>query len=40
VTVDLTSHPEWRGLIRQLRLDPGGQPGDTVEVQWIKLAKR
>lgn len=40
VTVDLTSHPQWRGIIRQLRFDPAGVEGDTVEVQWIKLLKR
>lgn len=40
VSVDLTSHPQWQGVIRQLRVDPSGEAGDTVEVQWIKLVKR
>lgn len=40
VTVDLSSHPGWRGIIRQVRLDPPGEAGDTVEVQWVKLVKR
>jgi hypothetical protein len=40
VSVDLTSHPQWQGIIRQVRVDPSGEAGDTVEVQWIKLVKR
>jgi hypothetical protein len=40
VFVDLTNHPEWRGTIRQVRVDFGGGKGDTAELQWVKAVPR
>jgi len=40
VFVDLTAHPEWRGVIKQLRVDFGGGAGDTAEVEWVKVVRR
>ena len=40
VFVDLSAHPEWRGVIKQLRVDFGGGPGDTAEIEWVKVVRK
>lgn len=37
VTVDLSQSPEWKGTVRQVRLDFAG---GVAELQWVKLAPR
>lgn len=36
-TLDLRSHPRWKGVIRQIRLDPNNVAGSRVEVECIGL---
>jgi len=36
VTINLSKHPEWTGMINRLRLDFGGPPC-TVEIDWVRL---
>ena len=40
VTVDLTGHPEWHGVIKQLRVDFSGGPGDKAEIEWVKVVRK
>jgi len=40
VYVNLTKHPEWRGTIRQIRVDFNGGKGDTAELRWVKVIRR
>ncbi|MFA0742948.1 MAG: hypothetical protein DFNUSKGM_003081 [Candidatus Fervidibacter sacchari] len=35
--VDLTQSPEWKGIITQLRLDPGSGTGIVVELDYVRL---
>ncbi len=35
--LDLEGHPEWRGTITRLRLDPGSGSGIEVEIDWMRL---
>ncbi len=35
--VDLTQSPEWKGIITQLRLDPGSGTGIIVELDYVRL---
>jgi len=35
--VDLTQSPEWKGIITQLRLDPGSGEGIIVELDYVRL---
>ncbi len=37
IRVDLTQSPEWRGIITQLRLDPGSGTGIVVELDFVRL---
>lgn len=36
IVFDMSTHPEWRGTMRQLRLDPGTVPG-TYEIDYIRV---
>ena len=38
--VDVTKHPEWKGVIRQIRVDFVGGKGDTVEIEWVRVVRR
>lgn len=35
--VDLSQHPEWKGVVRQLRFDPGGGSLGLFEVDFIEI---
>lgn len=37
VKVDLTQSPEWRGVITQLRFDPGSGVGIVLELDFVRL---
>jgi hypothetical protein len=40
VSVDLSGHPEWKGNIRQIRVDFNDGPGGVAELQWVKVVRR
>jgi len=35
--IDLSQSPEWRGVVTQIRFDPGGGTGITVEIDFVRL---
>ena len=39
ITVKLSVHPRWRGLISNVRLDPGSLDGVNVAIESIGFAK-
>ena len=39
IRVEAGKHNEWRGTLKQLRLDPPGQAGARCEIEWIRLTK-